>query len=377
MKVWVIGRGYPEPLNNMTGTFEFDQAKMLQKNGENVCYICCSLHPTKVIKAWGFQSWKEDGVTVCTYSLRFFPRVFPFYFVKIRNLIWKNFFQCILEEYGSPNIIHVHYPAMLMIADALYMFHQMGVKIIVTEHWTKVLAKSLDAIETRAFRRYFEYIDACICVGSPLKNAIKTIVRNNKIPFYIIPNIVDREFQPSLKTIREDFEFIAVGRLTQVKQFDQIIHAFSECFRGKKVKLTIVGGGEEYNSLKNLVIMLGMETQITLTGSQSRKKVAQYIAHSDCLVCFSRFETFGVPIIEAWACGIPTIATTAAAAIIDNFDSKLGIEVNYNNVMELKEKMEYMYNNISSYNKKFITAFSQKNFSEDVIYRKLKNIYIG
>ena len=34
MKIWVIGRSYPEPSNNMMGSFEYEQAKMLQKNGE-------------------------------------------------------------------------------------------------------------------------------------------------------------------------------------------------------------------------------------------------------------------------------------------------------------------------------------------------------
>lgn len=66
MKIWVIGRSYPEPSNNMTGSFELEQAKMLQKNGEDVSYLCCSLHPKKKIKDWGFQSWREDDITVYT-----------------------------------------------------------------------------------------------------------------------------------------------------------------------------------------------------------------------------------------------------------------------------------------------------------------------
>ena len=52
MKIWVIGRNYPEPSNNMSGSFEIEQAKMLQKYGNNVQYICCSFHPIKKIKNW-------------------------------------------------------------------------------------------------------------------------------------------------------------------------------------------------------------------------------------------------------------------------------------------------------------------------------------
>ena len=119
-----------------------------------------------------------------------------------------------------------------------------------------------------------------------------------------------------------------------------------------------------------------MEKQITLTGSLSKQQVAERIANSDCLVCYSRYETFGVPIIEAWACGIPTITTTTAAAVIDNFDSRLGVEVSCNSMSDLKEKMEYMYTNIFSFDKKFISKFAQEQFSEDIIYQRLKEIYL-
>lgn len=374
MKIWVIGRSYPEPSNNMTGSFELEQAKMLQKNGEEVYYLCCSLHLNKVIKGWGYQSWEENGMKICTYSKHFFPRVFPLYFLKLRNHLWSKFLQRVCEKNGRPDIIHVHYPAMMMVADALRPFHQMGIKIVVTEHWTKVLSKSLDFIETKAYLKYFEYIDACICVGTPLANAVKEIVGNIINSVYVVPNMVEQEFQPSF-TKHDGFEFIAVGRLVKVKQFDLIIRAFAECFRGKPVKLTIVGGGEEYHTLKKLITDLSMERQVTLTGSLPRQQVADHIAKADCLVCYSRFETFGVPIIEAWACGIPAITTTAAA-VINNFDSRLGVEAPFNNIDNLKEKMRYMYENISSFDKKFISGFAKEHFSEIAIYQRLKRIYM-
>lgn len=371
MKIWVIGRSYPELGNNMIGSFELEQAKMLHKNGEDVCYLCCSLHPIKKIKGWGFQKWQEDGITVYADSERFFPRVYPLYCIQKRNNIWMSFFQRIADGEGIPDIIHVHYPAMLMIADALLPFHEKGVKIVVTEHWSKVLTKSLDKTELLQYRKYFLYIDACICVSRTLKNSVNDIVGDTKTQMRIVPNVVDPEFQPVYKE-HDGFEFVAVGRLVKVKQFDQIIQVFSEVFRGKNTTLTIIGGGEEYKQLKRLIGALSMQNQITLTGSLSRAQVAERIANADCLVCYSRFETFGVPIIEAWACGIPT---TTTAAVIDNFDKRLGTEVHYDNIEELKEKMVYIYENISRYDKKFISDFAQKSFSQRAVYEKLKDVY--
>lgn len=376
MKIWVIGRSYPEPGNNMTGSFELEQAKMLQKNGEDVCFLCCSLHLNKVIRAWGFQTWEEDGVTICSYSKRFFPRINPLYFLKQRNIFWGTLLNHVYEEKGRPDIIHIHYPAMLMIADALRPFHQMGVKVVVTEHWTKVLAKNLDVAETKAYRKYFEYIDACICVGSPLADAVREIAGGSFSRIHVIPNVVEQEFQPTYAS-HNGFEFIAVGRLVKIKQFDQIIQAFSDCFRGKPARLTIIGSGEEHDSLKKLVAKLSMGDQITLTGSLPRRQVAERIANADCLVCYSRYETFGVPIIEAWACGIPTTTTTTVAAVIDNFDDRLGVEVHYDDINDLREKLEYIYENIASFDKRFISGYAQEHFSEPAIYQRLKKVYLG
>ena len=213
----------------MTGSFEFEQAKMLRKNGEEVCYLCCSLHPNKIIKVRGYQSWQEDKVTVCAYSKFFLPRVFPLYFSRLRNRIWSQFLQRVYEENGCPDVIHVHYPAMLLIADALIPFKRLGVKIILTEHWTKVQAQSLDFIERKVYRKYFEYIDACICVGYPLADIVKKTIGDTKASIQVVPNIVSSEFYP-LYSARDRFKFIAVGRLVQVKQFDQIVRAFSACF---------------------------------------------------------------------------------------------------------------------------------------------------
>lgn len=187
--------------------------------------------------------------------------------------------------------------------------------------------------------------------------------------------MVGQDFQPTYGS-HDGFEFIAAGRLVEIKQFDKIILAFSECFRGKPARLTIIGGGEEYDALKKLIADLSMENQVTLTGSLPRKEVAQRIANADCLVCYSSFETFGVPIVEAWACGIPT-TTTTAAAVIDNFDERLGVEVSFDDFEDLKNKLKYIYDNISLFDKGFISKYAREHFSEPVVYRRLLDVYMG
>ena len=371
MVIWVIGRNYPLPENGMQGSFELEQAKMLARYGNEVHYLACSLHPVKRIKESGIQSWDDEGVKVTVLSAFFAPRVYPMYFVKQRNKQWKKLFGEVEKKSDLPDVIHVHYPAMLMIADALKGYHDKGVRLVATEHWTKVLGKKLDSIELREYKKYCSVLDKMICVGSPLTKSVNELTG---IDGEVIPNIVNEMFQPTNKQ-HKGFRFVAVGRLVKLKQFDKIIEAFSDCFLGQDdITLTIVGGGEEREKLRKIIASRHAEYQIKLLGSQSREKTADIVANSDSLICYSAFETFGVPIIEAWACGITAITTTAAA-VIDDFDERLGVEVDYRDFEGLKKALKYIYKHRNEYDKEYIGQYARNHFAESIIANELLRIY--
>ena len=373
MVVWVIGRNYPLPDNDMQGSFELEQAKMLSRYGNDVHYLACSLHPTKKIKGKrGIQSWTEDGVEVTVLSSFFAPRVYPIYFVKERNKRWKKLLEEVAKNNGMPDVIHVHYPAMLMIADVLTNYRKNDVRIVATEHWTKVLGKQLDQIEMREYRKFTHMADKMICVGSPLAKVVRELTGKDA---NVIPNIVNGLFQPSPE-VHDGFRFVAVGRLVKLKQFDKIIEAFCDCYLGENdISLTIIGGGEERENLQKLLLEKKAVEQIHLLGSQTREKTAEIVSGCDNLICYSTFETFGVPIIEAWACGLTTTTTTTAAAVIDNFDERLGVEVSCDDYEGLKKALMYVYEHRNEYDKEFISNYAKTHFSEEVVYNRLKQLY--
>lgn len=372
MVIWVIGRNYPSPDNNMQGSFELEQAKMLARYGNEVYYLACSLHPVKRIKKKGIQTWLEDGVQVMVLSAFFTPRVYPFYLIKGRNKQWQKLFDEVEQKSGVPDVIHIHYPSMLMIADSIKLYHDCGVRVVATEHWTKVLSKKLDTIELREYQKYNGELDRVICVGSPLKKAVKELIGMDGI---VIPNIVNELFKPTNET-HDGFRFVAVGRLARIKQFDKIIEAFCDCFLGKKdVTLTIIGSGKEKDNLEMIIAERKAGNQVKLLGSQTHEETAKIVSNCDTLICYSTFETFGVPIIEAWACGLPTITTTAAAAVIDNCDERLGVEVSFDDYEGLRKALRYVYEHQEEYDKRFISTYAETHFSEEVVYNSLKQIY--
>ena len=374
LNIWVIGRNYPQQSNGMQGSFELEQAKLLGKHYDKVSYLSCSLRPANLIKRKQYQAWEEEGISIYTYTDFFWPRIYPFYAIKCRNRIWHLFLKRVQENTGMPDVIHVHYPAMLLLAEVLKDYHEKGIKIFVTEHWSKVLTESLNRKEMEHYRKYLEYVDEWICVGKSLADSISNIAGNNKLSITVIPNIVSQKFKPSI-TKHNGFKFIAIGRLVKIKQFDKIILAFTKCFRNQDVVLEIVGDGEEYKSLKKLIIKLHMDKQIILTGYLCKDLVVQKLMNADCLICYSQVETFGVPVVEAWLTGIPTIVSSGASVAADYFDKKLGIEVSPNDTKKLMQAMKHIYSNIGDYDKNYLSTYAKANFSEEVVNKKLMNIY--
>lgn len=371
MNIWVIGRNYPLPENGAQGSFELEQAQMLCRLGNKVHYLACCLHPYKKVKNRGIQSWQDSGLSIRVLSAFYLPRIYPIYFVKGRNQLWKKLFEAVEEEDGIPDIIHVHYPAMLMIAEALQSYRNRGVKIVATEHWSKVLKKNLNSAEIREYKKYTKVLNSIICVGEPLKKAVQDLTGMEGI---IVPNIVNSCFKP-VEVQHDDLRFVAVGRLIKLKQFDRIIEAFSDTFsRDENVSLTIVGCGKELPRLQKLASQRKAKNQIQFLGRLDRNQTAQVVSKSDALICYSRLETFGVPVIEAWACGIPVIASSAIA-VVKPWQSRLGIEVSPDDYEGLKIAMRYIYEHRDDYNKTDIRQYALLHFSDEVVSQRLMDIY--
>lgn len=69
------------------------------------------------------------------------------------------------------------------------------------------------------------------------------------------------------------------------------------------------GGGDVQRALARL----GLERRVELRGYVEKEELAALYRGAACLVFPSRYEGFGLPVLEAMACGTPVVATTAGA----------------------------------------------------------------
>jgi len=118
-----------------------------------------------------------------------------------------------------------------------------------------------------------------------------------------------------------------------------------------------------------------MQEQIKLLGFAPRKQVLEELQKSDAFILSSKYETFGVVVIEAMSCGLPAIATKCGGpeSIIEN--SELGLLVENDDLEELSNAMKDMYENRADYNSNKIRTYVVNNFSEKAVASKLINIY--
>ena len=75
--------------------------------------------------------------------------------------------------------------------------------------------------------------------------------------------------------------------------------------KNKNTSLTIIGDGPEYTNLKKYLF----SKRIKFLGNISRIRMLKILAQSDCIICSSLNETFGVGLIEACNFGLPVISS--------------------------------------------------------------------
>jgi glycosyltransferase involved in cell wall biosynthesis len=122
----------------------------------------------------------------------------------------------------------------------------------------------------------------------------------------------DRDRVRARYGIGDGFLVMYVGRLASLKRVDELIRAMA-LIKEQDVRLMIVGGGPERESLETLSKKLGVDGRVIFAGRVDDKELPDYYAACDVWATASRHEGFCVPIVEAIAAGKPVIVPDLAA----------------------------------------------------------------
>jgi glycosyltransferase involved in cell wall biosynthesis len=130
----------------------------------------------------------------------------------------------------------------------------------------------------------------------------------------VIPNWVSLPIPVSEPVVRPDSVvktgrrvMLGAGRLEDQKGFDYLIDAFAQvAAQSPDWDLVIIGEGSDRKALEKRRADLGMEGRVFLPGQVGN--VTDWYERSDLYVLSSRFEGFGMTLVEAMACGVASIS---------------------------------------------------------------------
>tara|TARA_R110002050_G_scaffold81892_3_gene175352 strand:- start:7521 stop:8597 length:1077 start_codon:yes stop_codon:yes gene_type:complete len=215
-----------------------------------------------------------------------------------------------------------------------------------------------------------KFISVCIEIQNHLEQKLK-------IPSLVIYNYVSKDifsFEDHLKSNENEY-IIAVGRLTNVKQFDILIKSYSKSkLCENNIGLVILGDGIEKKSLEGLIYKLNLKNHIKLMPFKNNPY--SLIKNAKALVLTSKDEGFPMVLLEALTLNTPVIAFNCKSGpkeII--YHNKNGLLVDDQNEQQLTLSLNKLILDESFYCEiKKNTRYKLEKFSEDKIIQEWINL---
>lgn len=113
---------------------------------------------------------------------------------------------------------------------------------------------------------------------------------------------------------------LAIGRHVPVKQFEVAIQAVALANNkaGRELaELVMVGDGPERANLEEIARSMAGEASVSFPGWMESDAVYKELSEADALVITSRFEPYGVVVLEAMAAGRSVLASEGVVAALD------------------------------------------------------------
>ena len=185
-------------------------------------------------------------------------------------------------------------------------------------------------------------MEAVITISAFSKDEMLNLLNVDRAKIYVTPLGVGRSFMPNGKRMQglPDQYILFLGNLEPRKNLQSLLTAYRSLPRNLRDRYPLVIAGAKAwptNKLGKAFCSPQKDEKIVFTGYVPQVLLPDLYRGASLFVYPSLYEGFGLPVIEAMACGVPVLAsnTTSLPEVVGD----AGMLVNPYNVDELREGM--------------------------------------
>ena len=367
MRILFITPWYPDESIKFHGIFIREQAANIAA-GHQVALVSVKVNYASFgLHKYQLTTSQYRGVSefrlVINRSLPFY-NTFHFLFVANRVLLQ------IAKEF-KPDIIHgnIGFPGGIL---SFWLATKLKIPFVITEHtlihnnfrsffhkWTTLLsfrkASAMITVSTFAASLIRKYVDREVLV------VLNTIDTNR---FCIAPFQEGPIHIGFLGTLNSE---------SHIKGLDLLLQAISKV--QKDYVLHVVGEGKMIPHYQKLAEELGISNRCVWLGYVHDEDIPAFMNGLNFFVNCSRFESFGIAIIEAMASGVPVVVTNNGGPA-DTVTPLTGILLPDRDIDRLSGAITRMCDTFQNYHREEIRAHVIHHFSYPLFFQKMTGIYL-
>jgi len=381
VNVLLTSRLYPSSAYPERGTFVHNQAHFLA----DLCQLEV-LAPTPFFPALpGFGRWSAMGRVGKREILDGLEVAFPRYLSLPRRVLftraWRFYLRALKRGHlRRPDLIHAHlaYPDGRA---AVEYGRQLGVPVIISVHGHDVREIPLANKRWRALvAEALGQADAVIASSRDVRERVLALgVKSERL--YDIPQGVDcRRFVPAIDRTPGDgiWRLLYAGRFDPKKGLGVLLEAMHLLHQQRQdVTLKLVGGsrmGGNDKAFRQQAAELGLTDHIEFAEAVPWAQMPQVMAAADLFVLPSFYDSFGIVLIEAMACGIPVVSTRCGGPE-DIVDDSVGLLAKVGDAESLAAAIDDVLNRYGQFDREAIRRRAEKRYDYRQVAAQIYAVY--
>lgn len=285
----------------------------------------------------------------------------------------------------KPDIIHSHLFETEVVLSQVKLMKDVKRVVHFHDNMNQLKRVKLKSIHNKA--TLTNYYERKIVLKSWSKNRTQTIAISKDTEKFIDKNIPHKFKATFLKnginvkrfenntTVDKENRMVIIGSLVDKKGQQLAIESIAELVkRGYDYQLDILGYGNDFEKLENLIKVLELDQHVFLHGNVDFPEV--FLHKAKIYLHTAKYEPFGLVILEAMAAGLPVVCTDGYGNRDLIKEGKNGFMITERNSSLLADKIEMLINNddLRKNMGDFANRYSHK-FDINIYTEKLLELY--